>query len=63
MTPTTIGMAVAATLVLTWIAFGFGAFLLVLVVMVIGALIGRIIEGKLDAKGLLDMVRGKGSSS
>jgi hypothetical protein len=62
-TPTTIGMAVAATLVLTWIAFGFGAFLLVLVVMVIGALIGRIIEGKLDAKGLLDMVRGKGSSS
>lgn len=63
MTPTTIGMAVAATLVLTWIAFGLGAFLLVLVVMVIGALIGRIIEGKLDAKGLLDMVRGKGSSS
>ncbi|MCY1693007.1 MULTISPECIES: hypothetical protein [unclassified Curtobacterium] len=63
MTPTTIGMAVAATLVLTWIAFGFGAFVLVLVVMVIGALIGRIIEGKLDAKGLLDMVRGKGSSS
>lgn len=63
MTPTTIGMAVAATLVLTWIAFGFGAFVLVLVVMVLGALIGRIIEGKLDAKGLLDMVRGKGSSS
>lgn len=62
MTPTTIGMAVAATLVLTWIAFGFGAFVLVLVFMAIGALIGRIIEGKLDAKGLVDMFRGKGSS-
>lgn len=63
MTPTVTGMAVAATLVLTWIGFGFGAFVLVLVFMAIGALIGRIIEGKLDIGSLLDLFRGRGSSS
>lgn len=63
MTPTTIGMAVAATLVLTWIAFGFGFFVLVAVAMVVGAVIGRVIEGKLDPSSILAALRGKRSSS
>ncbi|QNE45400.1 hypothetical protein F1C15_15615 (plasmid) [Frigoribacterium sp. NBH87] len=63
MTPTTTGIAIAATLVLTWIAFGFGFFVLVALAMVVGALIGRIIEGKLDPTSILDALRGKRSSS
>lgn len=63
MTPTTTGIAIAATLVLTWIAFGFGFFVLVALAMAIGALIGRIIEGKLDPTSILDALRGKRSSS
>ena len=63
MSPTVTGMAVAATLVLTWVAFGFGTFVLVLVFMAVGAIVGRIIEGKLDARSLLDMFRGGSSSS
>lgn len=63
MTPTTTGIAIAATLVLTWIVLGFGFFVLVALAMMIGALIGRIIEGKLDPTGILDALRGKRSSS
>lgn len=63
MSSTVTGMAVAVTLVLTWIAFGFGAFVLVLVFMAVGALIGRVIEGKLDVRSLIDAFRGRGSSS
>ncbi|KIP51258.1 hypothetical protein [Leucobacter komagatae] len=63
MTPTTTGIAIAATLVLTWIVLGFGFFVLVALAMVVGALIGRVIEGKLDPTGILDALRGKRSSS
>jgi len=62
-TPTTTGIAIAATLVLTWIVLGFGFFVLVALAMVVGALIGRVIEGKLDPTGILDALRGKRSSS
>jgi hypothetical protein len=62
-TPTVTGMGIAAVLVLSWIGFGFGAFVLVVVAMAIGALIGRIVEGKLDVSSLLDVFRGKRSSS
>ena len=63
MTPTVTGMGVAAVLVLSWIAFGFGAFVIVLICMAIGALIGRIVEGKLDPAAILDVFKGKRSSS
>lgn len=63
MTPTTTGIAIAATLVLTWIVLGFGFFVLVALAMVVGALIGRVIEGKLDPTSILDALRGKRSSS
>lgn len=63
MTPTVTGMGIAAVLVLSWIGFGFGAFVLVLVAILIGALVGRVVEGKLDVTAILDIFRGKRSSS
>jgi hypothetical protein len=62
-TPTITGIAVAATLSLTWITLGFGFFVLVTLAMAVGALVGRIVEGKLDATSILDALRGKRSSS
>jgi hypothetical protein len=62
-TPTITGIAVAATLTLTWITLGFGFFVLVTLAMAVGALVGRIVEGKLDATSILDALRGKRSSS
>ena len=42
---------------------GFWAFFFVAIAMAIGALIGRVIEGKLDVTSLVDAFRGKRSSS
>ncbi len=47
-TVTRMGILVGAILALTWVVLGFWAFVLVFVAMIIGALIGRIIEGKLS---------------
>lgn len=63
MTPTLIGTAVGAVLALTWIAFGFWAFLGVAVAMLIGAGVGRIVEGRLDLRALASALRGRRSSS
>ncbi|TIH33586.1 DUF2273 domain-containing protein [Subtercola vilae] len=57
------GIAIGAVLALTWILFGFWAFVFVGVAMAIGALIGRIVEGKLDPSALVGALRGKRSSS
>lgn len=57
------GAAVGAVLVLTWIAFGFWAFVLLAVAMLLGAMIGRILDGRLDVRALADAVRGRRSSS
>jgi uncharacterized membrane protein len=58
-----IGAAAAAVLVLTWIAFGFWSFVLVALAMLVGAAVGRIIDGRLDVRALADVVRGRRSSS
>ncbi|WP_165066716.1 DUF2273 domain-containing protein [Marisediminicola senii] len=63
MSATRTGMVAGALLALTWIVFGFWAFVFVAVAMAIGAGVGRIIEGKLDLAGVVDAVRGKRSSS
>ncbi len=63
MTPTQIGMALAAVLAIVWIAFGFGAAVLVAVAVLIGAVIGRVVEGRLDLGEILAAVRGRRSSS
>ena len=63
MTTTQTGMAIAAVLAIVWIAFSFGAFILVAIAIVIGALIGRYLEGDLDVSGIVSAVRGRRSSS
>ncbi|MBW4042570.1 MAG: DUF2273 domain-containing protein [Acidobacteria bacterium] len=63
MSTTQTGMAIAAVLAIVWIAFGFGAFILVALAIVVGALIGRYIEGRLDVSGIVSAVRGRRSSS
>ena len=63
MTKTVIGMAVGTVLALTWFVLGFWAFLLVVVAMVIGGVVGRILDGRLDVHVLADAFRGKRSSS
>jgi hypothetical protein len=62
-TPTAIGMAVAALLAIVWIVLGFGAFLLVALAIAVGAVVGRVVEGRLDLGELLAAVRGRRSSS
>ncbi len=63
MTSTKTGILIGAVLALTWVIFGFWAFAFVAVAMAIGALIGRIIDGKLNVGILVDAFRGKRSSS
>lgn len=63
MNASVIGAGVAAVLALTWIAFGFWAFVLVALAMLIGAVVGRIIDGRLDVRALADVFRGRRSSS
>lgn len=63
MTTTQAGMAIGAVLAIVWIAFTFGAMILVAIAIVIGALIGRYLEGRLDVTGIVSAVRGRRSSS
>jgi hypothetical protein len=58
-----IGAAAAAVLALSWIVLGFWAFLGVALAMLAGAVVGRIIGGRLDVKALADAFRGRRSSS
>ncbi|RFA06943.1 hypothetical protein B7R21_17670 [Subtercola boreus] len=57
------GIVIGAVLALTGIAFGFWAFVFVAVAMAIGAIIGRVIEGKLDLSAVIGAFQGKRSSS
>lgn len=63
MTATTTGIVVGAVLGVTAVAFGFWAFILVAVFIAVGALVGRIASGKLDVSSLVDVIRGRRSSS
>jgi hypothetical protein len=62
-TATRFGILVGAILALTWVVLGFWAFLGVAVAMAIGALIGRVIDGKLDLASMVAVIRGKRTSS
>ncbi|MCS5720173.1 DUF2273 domain-containing protein [Herbiconiux sp. CPCC 205763] len=57
------GILVGAVLALTWIVLGFWPFFFVAAAMAVGALIGRIVDGKLNVSALVDAFRGKRSSS
>lgn len=62
MSATVSGAAIGAVLAISALVFGFWGFLLVAVAMVIGAVLGRIVEGRLDLAGVVDALRGKRSS-
>ena len=62
MTAPTTGILVGAVLALTAVAFGFWAFVFVAIAMAIGFGVGRVVEGKLDVRGLADALRGRRSS-
>lgn len=63
MSASVIGAAAAAALALTWVVLGFWAFLLVALAMLLGAFVGRIIDGRLDIRALAEVFRGRRSSS
>jgi uncharacterized membrane protein len=62
-TATKTGILIGAILALTWVGIGFWAFFFVAVAMAVGAVIGRIVDGRLDVSTLVDAFRGKRSSS
>jgi uncharacterized membrane protein len=62
MSATVTGLAVGAVLAFAALIFGFWGFLLVAVFMAVGLLLGRIIEGKLDLRGLANALSGKRTS-
>lgn len=62
-TNTKAGTFFGAVLALIWFGLGFWAFLVVAIAMAIGAVVGRIIDGKLDLKSVTEAFRGKRSSS
>ncbi|GGC78664.1 hypothetical protein GCM10011512_01580 [Tersicoccus solisilvae] len=63
MSPTVTGLAVGAVLAVVALAWGFWGFLLAVVFMLIGAIAGRVAEGRLDLRAVADSLRGKRSSS
>lgn len=63
MTATRSGILIGAILALTWVVIGFWAFFFVAVAMAVGAVVGRVMDGKLDLSSLVDVFRGKRSSS
>ncbi|BDZ51372.1 hypothetical protein GCM10025867_36130 [Frondihabitans sucicola] len=62
-TLTIVAMAIGTVLALTWIVLGFWAFVLVAVAIVIGSLVARVLDGRLDLGAITDVIRGKRSSS
>lgn len=60
---TLVGMSVGAFLAFMAFAFGFWAFLIALIFMLVGAVLGRAMEGKLDLRGVIDALTGRRSSS
>ena len=57
------GAVFGAVLALTWLALGFWPFVFVAAAMAVGAIVGRIMDGKLSVANLVDAFRGKRSSS
>jgi len=58
-----LGILVGAILTLAWVAFGFWAGVLVAFGMLVGGLVGRIVDGRTDVRGIIDALRGKRTMS
>ena len=63
MSLTLAGAAMGAFVAFMSLQFGLWGFLVALLFMAIGALLGRAAEGKLDLRGVLDAIIGRRSSS
>ncbi|MBB1196181.1 DUF2273 domain-containing protein [Curtobacterium flaccumfaciens] len=63
MNATVVGMGTGALLAIVAVTLGFWAFVVVAVCMAVGALIARIVTGDVDFRRLLDVLRGRRSSS
>lgn len=57
------GIAAGAFVAFMSLQFGFWGFLVSLIFMAMGAILGRAAEGKLDLRGVLDAITGRRSSS
>ncbi|WP_144710066.1 DUF2273 domain-containing protein [Curtobacterium pusillum] len=63
MNATVVGMGAGALLAIVAVTLGFWAFVVVAVFMVVGGLVARIVTGDIDLRRLLDVLRGRRSSS
>ncbi|MGM7667664.1 hypothetical protein [Microbacterium sp. A93] len=63
MNATVSGAFAAGALAIIWIVLGFWAFVLVTLAALVGAAVGRILEGRIDVRALADVFRGRRSSS
>lgn len=63
MNATVTGAVIAGALAVIWIVLGFWAFVLVAAAALVGAVIGRIVDGRIDVRALADAFRGRRSSS
>lgn len=63
MNATVVGTGVGALLAIVAVTLGFWAFVVVAVFMLVGGLVGRILSGDIDFRRLLDVLRGRRSSS
>ena len=63
MSTTLTGAAIGAVLGFAALLFGFWGFLLVAVLMGVGAIVGRVVSGSLDLRALAGVVTGRRTSS
>ncbi|WP_221585193.1 DUF2273 domain-containing protein [Microbacterium sp. G2-8] len=63
MTTTVMGAGVGAVLAVTWIVLGFWAVVVVALAMLVGGVVGRIMDGRVDVRALVDALRGRRTSS
>ncbi|MBT2553185.1 hypothetical protein [Arthrobacter sp. ISL-5] len=63
MSLTVVGIAIGAFMAFMSFQFGWWGFLVSLLFMGIGALLGRAAEGKLDLRSVIDALSGRRSSS
>lgn len=63
MNATVVGMGVGALLAIVAVTLGFWAFVVVAVCMGVGGLVARIVAGDVDVRRLVDVLRGRRSSS
>lgn len=63
MNATVVGIGTGALLAIVAVTLGFWAFVVVAVCMAVGALVARIVTGDVDFRRLLDVLRGRRSSS